>query len=387
MASNGWLQITDTEVVTQWERGIDTEARLRLALMDDEYGFAGDSEDNLVFLDNSLSTDAGGTVRSYFAYALNSRGKAKNAQLQGFEDRARTNTHDVVVDVLRNAVAIDSPMYQQWVRYDMLETSKKLLAQWFSERFEFALHAHACGLSVITADEYCLNNTISAVNANYIVRPNSKAAGALTSGDVLDIDVINEALLRLNLLRPKMRPANTPFGPKFVCFISSEQARDLRKSDSGWFDMMRAAIQGSQVNDNPIFTNMLGAVHDVLFYQSDLVPPGLNSGGTALKSKTRRAWIGGAGALKMAFGRGWAPPGFDLNRFQWDNWSEDYGHRKTIAASTIVGANRPRFTDPADSSVSEHGVLVIETYADYGASLTDAQVYRDWVAAGASVEA
>jgi len=387
MSSNGYLQITDDEVVTQWETGIDIEARLKLALLDDEYGFAGASEDNLIVLKDDLTTKAGGTIRSYFAFQLSSRGRAKDEQLQGFEDRHTTSTFDLKVDTLRNAVAHESPMFQQWVAYDMLETSKRVLGDWFAKRFELALHAHATGASIITLDAYSLNNTINALQTRYIIRPNGKAQGALSSGDTMDVDIINEALLRLELLRPKIRPAMTPFGPKFVCFLAPEQVRDLRKSDSVWFQIMSNAISGGQVSDNPIFTNLLGSVHDVLFYQSNLVPPGLNTGGTKFKSKTRKAWIGGAGALNLAFGRGDRPQGFGVNRFQWDMDSQDYGYRKSISASTIVGASRPRFTNPKDSSISEHGVLCIETYADYGNSLTDAETYVDWTEAGASIEA
>lgn len=387
MAANGWLQYTDPEVVTQFEMDIDVEARLKLALMDEEYGFAGKGDDSLVVLNDDLSQKAGGSVRSYFAYQLDSKGRAKDKQLENYEDRPRTSTFDVKVDVLRNAVAVDSPMFQQWVHFDTLNTAKRVLGDWFATRIELGLHAHACGLSLITEPEFTLNNTITAVQSSYIYRPNGKSAGGLTSGDKLTVDVFNDALMNIKLIRPKMRPAMTPFGPKWVAFISAEQERDLRASDSTWFQIMQSAIQGGQVSDNPIFTGLLGAVHDVLIYRSDLVPPGLNSGGTKIKDKTRRAWIGGAGALNLAFGRGWAPPGFSSNRYQWDSNSQDYGHRKTIAATTILGAARPYWTDPKDNSVSEQGVFIMETYADYGSGLTSAKVYRDWVSAGCAIEA
>lgn len=385
--ANGWLQYGDPEVVLQFERSIDIEARLKLALMDDEYGFAGANADSLVVLKDGLSTNAGGSVRSYFAFQLDSPGRAKDKQLKGYEARHRTSTFDLKVDVLRNAVTVDTPMYQQMVHYDTLDISKKVLGDWFAQRIELGLHAHACGLSIITEPEYNLNNTITALQSSYILRPNGKPAGGLTSGDKFTVDVLNEALRNLKLIRPRMRPATTPFGQKWVCFISSEQEKDLRDSDSTWFQVMQSAMQGGMVSDNPIFNGMLGAIHDVVLYRSDFVPPGLNSGGTALKSKTRRAWIGGAGALNLAFGRGWGPPGFAQNRYQWDNDSDDYGHKKSIAATTIIGAGRPYFTDPADSSVNENGVFVIETYADYGSNFTDAKVYRDWISAGCSVEA
>lgn len=387
MSSTGFYDITDAEVVTQWETGVDIEARLRLSLLDDEYGFAGASEDNLVVLKEDLTTKAGGTIRQHFAYQLRSAGRAKDAQLVNYEDRARTSTFDIKVDVLRNAVAVESPMFQQWVNFSLLETSKRLLGDWMATRFELGLHAHAAGISLITADEYNLNNTIAALQSKYIVRPNGASAGTLTSNDVLSVDFVNAMLRRLNLLRPKMRPANTPFGPKFVMHIPSECIHDLRKSDSDWFMLMQAAIKGGEIDGNPIFNNLLGSVHDVLFYKSDLIPPGLNSGGTALKSKTRRPWIGGAGALSLAFGRGDRPSGFGVNRFSWDMDTQDYGFRKMVACSTIVGAARPYFTDPLNSNVHENGVIVGEVYADYDTGLTDADVYVDWIDAGCTVEA
>ncbi len=387
MAQTGLLEIGDPIVQIAWENDIDHEARLRLCLLDDEYGFAGNSSDYLVQLKDDLETKAGGTIRMSFAYRLKSRGRAGEEVLKGHEDRHRTSNYNLYVNVLRHAVAVDGPMQQQFVSYDALDLSKNLLGIWASERFEFGLHAHAAGISIVTSDVYTLNNDISAINSSYILRPNGKAAGALTSGDVISGDFLNEAKMALNLLRPKMRPARTPFGEKFVCFISNEHERDLRKSDSDFYALMVSAMQGGKVDDNPIFTNMLGCVHDIVFFKSDFVPPGLNSGGTKLKDKTRRAWIGGAGALAMGFGRGWSAPPYGKNRFQFISDSEDYNFQKQIAVQTIVGATRPRFTDPATSTVHENGVLVLETYADYGSNFSSSTVYSDWIDAGCTVEA
>lgn len=387
MSANGFYDISDAEVVTQWETGVDIEARLRLALLDDEYGFAGEGEDNLVVLKDDLTTKAGGTIRQHFAYQLRSQGRAKDEQLVNFEDRARTSTFDVKVDVLRNAVAVESPMFQQWVNFNLLETSKRILGDWMATRFELGMHAHAAGISLITKDAFNLNNSIAALQSRYIVRPNGKTAGGLTSGDILNVDFVNQMLRRLNLLRPKIRPASTPFGPKYVMFLPSECIHDLRKSDSDWWELMTAAIKGGEVDGNPIFNNLLGSVHDVLFYKSDLVPPGINSAGTKIKSKTRRPWLAGAGGLTLAFGRGDRPSGYGVNRFSWDMDTQDYGFRKMVACSTIVGAARPYFTDPLDSRVHEKGVIVGEVYADYDTGLTDAEVYVDWIDAGLSVEA
>jgi len=266
-----------------------------------------------------------------------------------------------------------------------MEESRDGLADWFASRFSFVAHAHAAGISVIDDNPYDFHNTINALNNNYILRPNGKAAGALTSADVFDIDVVNQAVRQLKLLRPKIRPAMTPMGPKYCCFLAPEQVHDLRRSDSVWFSTMQNALKGGRVDDNPVFTNALGESNGVIFFESDFVPPGLNSGDTKIKDNTRRAWIGGAQSLFMAFGRGYAPPGYSLNRFRWDKDSEDFGHQQQIAASTIVGIGRPRYQKPGEASARENGVFVIETYAEHG--LTNTDVYSMWVDAGLSIEA
>lgn len=315
---------------------------------------------------------------------MESRGRAQNETLKGNADTFQTATFNTYVNTIRNAVEVQSPIVAQWVSFDTLEESRDALADWFASRFSFVAHAHAAGISLITDEPYRFNNTINALNSNYIIRPNAKTAGNLTSADTFDVDIVNTAVRQLKLLRPKIRPAQTPMGPKYCMFLSPEQVHDLRKSDSVWFGLMKSAL-ASRVDDNPVFTNALGESNGVIFFESDFVPPGLNSDATKLKDKTRRAWIGGAQALTMAFGRGYAPPGYSLNRFRWDRDSEDFGHQQQVAATTIVGIARPRFTKPDEASARENGVFVVETYADHGLSSTD--VYSQWIDAGCAVEA
>lgn len=388
MAALGYL-ITDPEVMTVWEQSLEREVRLRDPLLDPEEGLTGDSDGALVKIKEQLKEKGGSTLRLTQKYQLESPGRAGDAQLKGHEDSFKTATFDMKVHVLRQATGVSSPIVQQWVAPDVMQESLDSLADWFAQRLPFALHLHAAGIGIVTQDEYNVNNTINAINSSYIFRPNAKAAGALTSSDTFDQNLVDLAAMKLKLLRPKIKPAMTKYGPKYCCFLAPEQVRDLRDSSSQWYGEMIAAVKGGRIEDNGIFTRALGEHNGVIYYESDFVPPGLNSGETAFKDKTRRAWIGGAGALALAFGRGWAAPGFDLNRFQWDHESDDYGHKKYVAATTIVGIARPRFTKPTESSAREQGVVVLETYADYGAGQTSTEVYKDYITAtgGAAVEA
>lgn len=382
--SGFYLDATDPAVAMVFEKAITAEVALRGPLFDPANGFAGESEDSLIQIKNDLTQKPGSKIRTYLRYQLDSRGRAQNEPLEGHMDHYKVATFDVEVNTLRNAVEISSPMFGQWVPFDVLDEAKNALADWFAQRFEFSAHLHAAGINIISSSPYNFNNTVQALNSNYIVRPGGKAAGTLTAGDIFTLDLLNVALQRLKLLRPRIRRCQTPVGKAYVCFLAPEQVTQLRESNSTWFATMQNALAGGRLNDNPLFTNALGMWNGVLFFESDFVPPGLNAAGDKLKDNTRRAWIGGAQALVLAFGRGYAPPGYSLSRFSWDRQGKDFGHQQQIAVTTIGGIARPRYTKPGETTASEAGVIVIETWAEHG--LTSSSVYAPWIDAGASVE-
>jgi len=381
----GWLDVSDPRVVIFWEKDLEREVRAKDPLFDDRYGFASKANSSLVVVKDQLVNEPGARIRNKFRYQLEGEGRAGDQQLKGYGEFYKSAVFDVFVDTLRHYVETPTPITQQWVTEDTMEEGKDGLSDWFATRLGFGAHLHATGLSIITKPQYTINNEIQALNSSYIMRPNDTAAGSLGEADIMKVDIIDEALMRLKLLQPFIKPAKTPLGELYVCFLSPEHVRDLRKTDAEWFSIMKSSLAGGRIDDNPIFTNALGKYAGVLFLESQLVPPGLNAGGTAIKNKTRRAWIGGASALYMAYGRGFAAPGFRRNRFRWDRETEDFGHQHQIAATTITGIARPRFVKPGEASAREAGVFVIETYADH--KMTGTDVYARWINAGATYEA
>lgn len=382
------VSLSDPATVNIWEPLLDREIRARDPLLDDESGLAGSGQGSLLQIRDDLNSEAGAFIRTKIRYQLKGRGRAKDEVLKGHEEDYKFATDNVYVDTLRHAFNVASPMSQQFVKEDVLNEGRDGLAEWYATRISFGCHAHAAGIGLVTADAYRLNNTISAVNSAYIIRPNGKAAGALVSGDEFDVDLMNDVAQFVKTVRPKLRPAMTPWGPRFCVFLHPDQVKSMRASNSVWFSNMRAAMQGGRIDDNPIFTRALGEDQGFLFFESDFVPPGLNSGETKFKANTRRAWVGGAQALTLAFGRGMLRgPGYDLNRYQWLKESEDYGHQNAIAVTSILGVKRPRYTHPDEASARELGVVVVETFADHGTQ-TAAQAFVDWTdASGASIEA
>lgn len=385
MSQQGWLSLTDPRVVIVWETQLQREVRANVPLFDDRNGFASTRNSSLVIMKDNLTDGPGGRVRTKLKYQLEGEGRAGDQQLKGYGEFYKTALFDLFVDTLRHYVETPTPITQQYVTEDTLDEGREGLADWFATRFEFGAHLHACGINIITKPQYTINNEVQALNPDYILRPNGTAAGSLSDNDRMTVDVIDEAVSIMKLMDPQIRRAKTPFGDLFVCFLSPEQSRDLRKDDSEWYSAMKAAIAGGRINDNPIFTGSLGVWNGVLFIESPFVPPGLNAGGTKFKDNTRRAWIGGASALMMGHGRGFAPPGYKKNRFRWDRETEDFGHQQQIAATTIVGLARPRYKKPGESVAREAGVFAIETYAAHKRS--GDYVYRRWLQAGGALEA
>lgn len=379
-----WVDITDHEAVIQWERDLYREISLSDPLLDESKGLAGESNSKLVQVNFDLNEKPGGSIRFKKKFRLRMRGAAGDDVLKGRAGKYDTDSFALKVNTLRGATEVESPMQNQMVTEDALDESKDSLAEWFSVRIPLGLHLHAAGITLVTDPAYTLNNTIIATHSDHLMRPNSKTAGNLTSNDVMTVDFVNKVVARLKAL--KIEPAETPFGKKYVGLLPPEAVEQLRRSDSDWFNIMRSALQGGRVEDNPIFNSALGMVHDVLFLESDLVPPGLNSGGTKFKDKTRRPWFGGAQGLTLAYAAGWVAPGFAPNKFRWDMEADDFKHRKQFAATTIVGASAPAFVHPGEASARQNGIVVTEIYADSG--LDDSVVYEDWLEIpGTSVEA
>lgn len=381
------LSLSDPQVITVWEKVLDREIRAHDPLLDPAAGLAGKGMNSLVQHRDAL-TNGGGTLRIKFRYQLEGRGRQGDEVLKGNEEGYKSTTMDLSVDTIRHAFNVTSPIQQQWVSEDTLAEGRDGLADWAASRLSFALHAHAAGISSITDDAFALHNTINAINTtntSYILRPNGKTTDEdLDSNDEFDIDQLNRLAQRVTMVRPKIRPAQTPWGPKYCMFISPAQRASLKKSDSQWYGAMSAALQGGDKKSG-VFTRALGSFDDFLLFVSDFVPPGINSSSGNIIANTNRAWVGGAGALTLCFGRGWmVAPGYTPNRWEWVKESEDYNHQQAIAVKSIVGASRLRFQKPGESHYRENGVLVLSTYGDLD-GVASADAYKPWTDAGLTI--
>lgn len=374
----------DSLAVKQWAKKVDAEIRAKDVLLDPASGLLGDEG---VVREKVDLKQTGKSITMPYVYQTRSAGRKAGEQLIGNEQGLDKDSFEMSIGVLREAWSIDDGGYtDQVLSFDAFEQLAMNAADWAADRLSFALHAHAAGITLVTNDAYRLYNTITAPTD--ILRPNGGAAGSLDATHRLDIGVIMDAVQHIKNRRPKIRPAKTKWGDKYVMCIHPDQTRSLQEDDSSWLARMIASTQGGN-QQSGAFTRVLGEWSDILLLESDYVPPGLNSGSTAYKANTRRSWIGGAGALALAFGRGWKDdPGYAANKWKFIKESHDFDEQRAFGVRSMLGAAKPSFTDPRYGTDHDQGIVVVETYASHG-SLSAATAFRDWTEAAptATVEA
>lgn len=164
-----------------------------------------------------------------------------------------------------------------------------------------------------------------------------------------------------------MAPAKTPWGEYFVCLVSSQgyQQFKLNSSQSDYYDLARAEIQGGGGYDNSPLVDRKGLIYDkTIIINSDFLPPGVVNAGPgaptgtgANQANVKRAVFLGARAGHCTYGSGYTN-GNHLG------FSEVTLHRHwSILVDTIWGLNR--VVCNAGTGVAESfGCGVISHYSD-----------------------
>jgi len=130
-----------------------------------------------------------------------------------------------------------------------------------------------------------------------------------------------------------IRPVNTEAGSKYVLFITPEQHYDLRRNTNTleWGDIQKAAMQGGNISDNPIFSGALGEYNGCILHEAFRLP----RISTGTNTQTGRAVLCGAQAASLSFGRDNGP-----NRMSWTEELFDYGNQLGVSAGCVAGLKK-----------------------------------------------
>jgi N4-gp56 family major capsid protein len=345
--------VNSPEAVKLWSKALAREALKKTYVG----RFIGQGPDSLLQEKTETKKDAGDRVTSTLLMQLNGDGVTEGQVLEGNEESLTTYTDNLFINELANAVRSKSKISRQRVPWNVRENAKSMLSDWFAGRVDQIFFNHVCGYTPETRAVYNGNNDISAPDSNHIVRPTGMTTDQGTNGDstkIFTLDLIDKAVNQAEILSPMIRPLKINGEDKYVMFLHSNQARDLRTNTATgqWLDIQKSALAGGAASKSPIYTGALGEYNGVILHKSPRVTNGVHSTSGAAQTSVRRAVLCGAQAAVIAFGKG---QGFE--QWEWVEDEFDYEREYGVSAQTIMGLKKSRFNS------SDFGTIVVPTYA------------------------
>lgn len=342
--------VNSPEAVKLWSDVLSREA-LKATWFDK---FRGTGTDALIQEKTDFKKSAGDRLTMILRMQLSGDGVLGDGTLEGNEERLSTYTDNLVIDQLRHAVRSGGKMSEQRIPFSVREEAKDGLRDWISGRMDTAFFNQLCAFTPQTDIRYTGNNVV--VAASNIVRPNARANDqSLVAGDEMTLQLIDGLVSNAKLATPVIRPLKVDGEDKYVLFLHTKQAQQLRTNTASgqWLDIQKAALAGGAGARSPIYTGALGEYNGVVLHESTRVTNGVNSATGAAVANTRRAVLAGAQAMVMGFGRG-----NSRNVSSWD-WVEklfDYENQLGVAAGAIFGMKATRYNN------ADFSKIILSTY-------------------------
>lgn len=318
--------------------------------------FMGADSSSVVQVRDELNKSAGDRVTYGLRMQLLGAGVIGDAVLAGNEESLLTYTDSVVVDQLRHAVRSAGKMSQQRVPFSIREEALSGLRDWWTDRMDVSFFNQICGNTAQTSLQFTGLQATSAPDASHRL---DAAIGttdqALTSAQVFNLTMIDRAIERARTLSPAIRPAKVAGKEFWPIFLHPFQVTDLRTSTSSgqWLDIQKAALQGGEITDNPIFDGSLGVYNGAILHSDVRVTTGCDSGTpTTAVSTVRRAVMAGAQSAMVAFGRDNGP-----ERYTWVEELFDYQNELGVSAGAIFGMKKTVFNS------LDFATIVLSSYA------------------------
>jgi len=351
--------------VKVWSKALANEAYRRTFIGK----FIGQSEDSLIQEKVDLKKSAGDKITCGLNVQLQGAGVQGDATAEGNEEALQFYDDSLVVNQLRHQTRTKGRMTEQRVPYDLRRVMRDRLADWWAQRMDASFFNHVCGNTAQTDTKYTGNNATIAPSANRILRAGNQSDDqSLTSSDKFELQYIDiarqtaETASVENDTGPLIRPLRMEGNDYYVMFLHDYQVHDLRtNSASGqWLDIQKAAMQGGDVTNNPIFTGALGVYNGVILHKASRVTNGVHSSTGAAVANTKRAVLCGAQAAMIAFGSS-----NGATRYSWVEEMFDYGNQLGVSAGSIFGLKKTKFIPADDSSTNaeDFGAVVVSTYA------------------------
>jgi len=342
----------DNLAVKLWSKKIAVEALKQTWC----YKFMGSDDNSVIQIFDDTQKSAGDRIRIPLRRLLAGNGVLGDQTLEGNEERINYYSDDVYINQLRWAVREGGKFTRQLVPFDIREHARASLQDWWADRIDYWFMNQIAGNTVQTDVRFTGLQSAIAPDTDHIVY----AGGATTDQSLSASATYRFTLTLIDVCVEKAKSLQVPIRPimingeeKYVMFLHHYQVTDLRtNTNTGqWFDIQKAAMQGGNVTQNPIYTGAIGEYNGVIMHASNRLPA--FSAGNALSADGGRiAAFCGAQAVGMAFGRDNGP-----ERFNWVEDYFDYENQFGVAAGCIAGMKKLVFNG------SDFATINVRTWA------------------------
>jgi N4-gp56 family major capsid protein len=285
--------------------------------------FIGSTEQSMIQELEDLKAEAGTNISVGLGMKLSGAGITGDSTLEGSEETMTDYDEDIAIDQLRHAVRMTGNMDEKKSAYNMRESGKNRLADWFAERIDHEIMDKLCGKTSST-----FGNTPSAAAATRSIFAGGQASvGAIDSTMKMDTKILDAAKQMATLASPQVRPLRIDGKEYFVAILHPYDATNLRQ-DPVWNQAQREAnVRGES---NPIFSGASGIYNGIVLHEHEYVYRTNDGSGAAYIS---RNVLCGQQAGLIA----WGQP------VKWVEKSFDYGNSWGISCGAIFGVIKPMF--------------------------------------------
>lgn len=343
----------DALAVKLWSKKVSVEALKQTWV----FKFMGKDDNSLIQIYDDTSKGPGDRIRIPLRRLLQGAGVSGDNTLEGQEERITYYNDDVYINQLRHAVREGGRFTRQLVPFDIREHARLSLQDWWADRVDTWFFNQICGNAAQTDLRYTGNQTCVAADSDHLIY----AGGASTDQSLSNSATYKFTLTLIDVAVEKAKTLDVPIRPimiggeqKYVMFLHHFQITDMRTnvSTGQWADLQKAALQGGQISNNPIYTGALGEYNGVILHGTNRIP-GFSAGNALAANAGRAAVMCGAQAVGMAFGRDNGP-----ERYQWVEDYFDYENQFGVAAGMCGGMKKMIYNG------SDFATIAIRTWAN-----------------------
>src|SRR6516225_3542369 len=348
MASTSY-GVNDALTVKLWARELAHEA----VKATEVYPLIGQNSNSVIQEKTEAKKGPGDRITIGLRMQLSGDGFTENEIAEGNGESLTTYADNILVNELGHVVGVrsENTIDSQRVAFDLREEAKDGLVDWWARRISVAFFNQVCGNTALTggtapsSTKYTGLNAVAAPSTGRILRMGT----SLTTDEA--VNAATTATLTLSAIDscveiaktggstglPKIRPIRIEGGEHYVMYLHPTQVTSIRTTTSTgqWLDIQKAAMQGGEISNNPIFTGALGMYNNVILRESEQVPNGVHSTTAAAQTNTRRAVFLGAQSAAIAFGQNSGE-----SRYRWNEELYDHKRRLEVSAWSIYGLKK-----------------------------------------------